>query len=124
MYIVVYFFLIDVNGPDPNPFSALHLNNFQYFFYGASAAFLTIGLISDFIFGGKSPFMLMGIFTVLSILYSGVLITTIKNTKNYEIVILGFLQTLIHVLQLVAIPLMLAAKYRDEVSVWSYPMAG
>lgn len=95
----------------------------QYFFYGSSFAFLTVGILNDWLLKAKSPFLLMSFFVGLEIGNAGILLTSIEKGPT-KYLILGFLQTIIHTLMLVAIPLILAARYRDFMSVKDLPVAG
>lgn len=65
----------------------------------------------------------MALFIGLEVINAGLLYLPLEHMPS-KCVILGYLQTVIHLLMLVGIPLVLAAKYRDEVSVQSLPLAG
>jgi sugar phosphate permease len=59
VYVSYFLYLVD------NPKKDLTAEDF--FFYGACAAFLPAGIISDFIFQGRSHFLVLGIFIVIAI---------------------------------------------------------
>jgi hypothetical protein len=65
----------------------------------------------------------MATFTALEII-NVVLFIFNAEPGNSKFYILGYLQTFIHVLSLVAIPLLIAAKHRDKIAIHQMPIAG
>ena len=85
---MIYYVHMDLaNDPDPQ----------KDFFYGAAGAFVTVGVFSDLFLQGKSQYLLMGVFTVFEIVNAFVLLF-FKDTGEWKFYLLGYLQTLIHVL--------------------------
>lgn len=107
----------------------------SYFIAGANVAYLTVGPISDFLLKGRAPFFVLSLLIALEILNAAFLVFGSEdkpsefvrvcnacdctiNATAWDIVgyaILGYLQTYIHILLLITIPLVIAAQYRDEV---------
>ena len=89
-----------------------------------------MGLFSDVVLRGKSPYLLVGITIFLEILASIALLiysAVAKPSDQWYLVMFvtfGFLQTFVHVLILFTIPLLRAADYRDEQDYHSLPLAG
>lgn len=60
---------------------------------------------------------------MISIAYQ-IYLTIKENYHAPEQASLGFIQTLVHIVQLVVLPLVIAGRYRDRVDVKALPLAG
>jgi hypothetical protein len=95
--------------------------------FGAIAAFCLIGLFTDLLLKGRYFYNTMAFFEMLEILLLvSVLLSsaTCTSIKDYSVSIQGLLMTSIQVLQLLVLPLEIAAKHRDAGSLRELPLAG
>ena len=99
----------------------------RMFVLGAIIALCTIGIITDLLLKGRYFYnSLAGLIGLEIIFLLCVLFIdgSCTQLEDYSLTIQGFLMTSIQVLQLFVLPLEIAGRIRDKVSLWELPLAG
>lgn len=97
------------------------------FVLGAIIALCTIGIITDLLLKGRYFYNSLAGFIGLEIIFLLCVLFidgSCTQLEDYSLTIQGFLMTSIQVLQLFVLPLEIAGRIRDKVSLWELPLAG
>ena len=87
----------------------------KMFVFGAIIAFLTLGFVTDLVLQGMYLYCAMVFFILLEIALCLAILfkDNCTSLQNYSYLLQGFLLSSIQVLQLLVLPLSIAAKQRD-----------